>query len=390
MFSGLQTDRLQRALLFQNGTDMRFCGTSKIALPFGFDRSSRIGLAQQLADGFASAIRDGLYRKGDVLPSIKELSSALKVSEITVRGSLRRLVKTGLVSPRRGVGSVVTGDAGPLRRGRVLIVTTAAVNNFCHATIIAVLREELLRAGYLPNQISVVPGENGRPDFSQLDQLLGEGIALAVVFGTFYDVWKRIEARGVRCVVLGRAGTVHVDMAIHSALPEFAALCRSVGAMKVVVPRVMLPRSKYTGDRRQVVETLRAHGLNAELWNIRCIAGITPAETEYRSTYAAFASRYGRNGASLPDVFFLPEDHSAMAALHALDCCGIEMPRDVGFVSWSARGSFPFYRKSVTRLETDPLEGGRRFARLVLDFLAGRKIPPGAIIGSTLVRGETF
>lgn len=39
-----------------------------------FDRSSRIGLAQQLADGFASAIRDGLYRKGDVLPSIKELS----------------------------------------------------------------------------------------------------------------------------------------------------------------------------------------------------------------------------------------------------------------------------------------------------------------------------
>lgn len=125
MFSGLQTDRLQRALLFQNGTDMRFCGTSKIALPFGFDRSSRIGLAQQLADGFASAIRDGLYRKGDVLPSIKELSSALKVSEITVRGSLRRLVKTGLVSPRRGIGSVVTGDAGPLRRGRVLIVTTA-------------------------------------------------------------------------------------------------------------------------------------------------------------------------------------------------------------------------------------------------------------------------
>ena len=104
-----------------------------LRLPFDFDRSSRVGLAKQLADGFARAIRDGLYRKGDVLPSIKKLSSALKVSEITVRGSLRRLVGMGLVSPRRGVGSVVTGDAGPLRRGRVLIVTTAVVNNFCHA-----------------------------------------------------------------------------------------------------------------------------------------------------------------------------------------------------------------------------------------------------------------
>lgn len=51
---------------------------------------------------------------------------------------------------------------------------------------------------------------------------------------------------------------------------------------------------------------------------------------------------------------------------------------------------FAFYRKSVTRLETDPMEGGRKFARLVLDFLSGKEIPPDAMIGSTFVRGETF
>ena len=356
-------------------------------LPFAFDRSSRVGLAKQLADGFARAIRDGLYRKGDVLPSIKELSVALDVSEITVRGSLRRLVKMGLVSPRRGVGTVVTGDAGPLKRGRVLIVTTAVVNNFCHATVIAVLREDLLRAGYLPNQISVVSGANGRPDFSQLDQLLGEDIEMAVVFGTVHCVWRRIERRGVKCVVFGDEGTVHVAPTLLSALPDFMEHCRRTGAERVVVPIVNIDSTEYGGS---LVEALLDGGLKAELWKMRRVSYPTARETVYRSTYRAFVARYGRKGSALPDVFFLPDDYSAMAALNALERCGIETPRDVGFVSWSARGSFPFYRKSVTRLETDPMEGGRKFARLVLDFLSGKEIPPDAMIGSTFVRGETF
>ena len=355
-----------------------------LRLPFDFDRSSRVGLAKQLADGFARAIRGGLYHKGDVLPSIKDLSSALKVSEITVRGSLRRLVGMGLVSPRRGVGSVVTGDAGPLRRGRVLIVTTAVVNNFCHATMIAVLREELLRAGYLPDQVSVVVGANGRPDYSQLDQLLGEGNVMAVVFGTVHNVWRRIEKSGLKCVVLGDAGTMHVELGLYSAIPDLAAHCRRIGAEEVVVPVVSI--ADYGAS---LVAALAEQGLKAELWKIRMAHGTTPREIVYRSTYRAFASRFGKKGARLPDVFFIPDDYSAMAALVALDSCGIAIPEDVSVVAWSARGSFPFYRKSVTRLETDPAESGLEFARLVLGSISGKPIPPGATLGSSFILGET-
>ena len=354
-------------------------------LPFAFDRSSRVGLAKQLVDGFARAIRDGVYRKGDVLPSIKELSSALKVSEITVRGSLKRLVGMGLVSPRRGVGSVVTGDAGPLRRGRVLVVTTAFVNNFCHATIISILREELLMAGYLPNQISVVPGANGLPDYSQLDQQLGEGNVLAVLLGTVHDVWRRIEKSGTRCIVLGDAGSEHVDLDIYSAIPDFAAHCREAGVRKVLVPVVSI-----AGYGESVVASLSGCGLDAELWKMRRVNGASPREIVYRATYKAFSSRYGRRGARLPDVFFVPDDYSAMAALHALDDCGVKIPEDVGFVAWGARGSFPFYRKSVTRIETDPVAGGRQFAKHVINALSGRPVPPGAAICSSYVRGMTF
>ena len=358
--------------------------TARLDLPFTFDRSSRIGLAKQLADGFARAIRDGLYCKGDVLPSIKELSSALKVSEITVRGSLRRLVKMGLVSPRRGIGSVVTGDAGPLRRGRVLIVTTAVVSNFCHATMIAVLREELLRAGYLPNQVSVVAGENGRPDYTQLDQLLGEGNVMAVVFGTVHDVWQRIEKSGLKCIVLGDSGTTHVELGLYSAIPEFVGHCRRIGAREVVVPVVSI--ADY-GE--SIVAALAERGLKARLWKMRRVPGTSSREIVYRATYKAFLSRFGKKGCRLPDVFFIPDDYSAMAALVALDSCGIAIPEDVSVVVWSARGSLPFYRKSVTRLETDPAEAGLKFARLVLDSLSGKTIPSGMVLGSSFVLGET-
>ena len=358
--------------------------SARHGLPFRVDRFSRVGLARQLTDGFARAIRDGLYRKGDVLPSIKELSSALKVSEITVRGSLRRLVGMGLVSPRRGVGSVVAGDAGPLRRGRVLIVTTAVVNNFCHAVMIDVLREELLRAGYLPNQVSVVSGADGRPDYTQLDQLLGEGNVMAVVFGTVHNVWRRIEKSGLKCVVLGDAGTTHVELGLYSAIPDLAAHCRRIGAEWVVVPVVSI--ADY-GE--SVVAALAEQGLKAELWKMRIVRGTTPREVVYRSTYKAFVSRFGRKGARLPDVFFVPDDYSAMAALVALDSCGIAIPGDVGVVAWGARGSFPFYRKSVTRLETDPAESGLEFARLVLGSISGKPIPPGATLGSSFILGET-
>ena len=355
------------------------------ALPFGFDKSSRIGLAKQIADGFARAIRDGVYRRGEVLPSIKELSSSLGVSEITVRGSLRRLVDIGVVSPRRGIGSVVTGDAGPLKRGRVLIVTTAFADNFCNATMIAVLREELLRAGYLPNQVSVVLGADGRPDYTQLDQLLVEGNVLAVVFGTVHGVWRRIERTGLKCIVVGDAGTVHVEPKLFSAVPDFVSRCRMLGAEDVVVPVVSI-----AGYGESLAEEFARSGFKVRLWKIRRVPGVTAREVVYRATYGAFVSRYGEKGAPLPDVFFVPDDYSAMAALSALDDCGVDVPGDVGFVAWSARGSFPFYRKSVTRLETDPAADGRKFARLVLDHLSGKAIPPDSIVGSTFIVGETF
>lgn len=354
-------------------------------LPFIFDRNSEIGLAEQLADGFARAIRDGLYAAGDVLPSIKELSSALNVSEITVRGALNRLVDARLVNPRRGIGSVVVGAQGALKRGRVLLVSMSLSSNYCHTVMRAVLREELLNAGYLPIQVTIVPQADGSCDFSQLDQLLGESVCLTVVFGVSHGVWQYLETRGEKCVVLGDFGKLHVPFDIHAALPDFIAACRRTKKRRVLVPFV-----STSPVGANLVQKMNAEGLSAKVWNMRIVAGDSSRERMFRTAFAAFDARLKEGRDWLPDVLFFPDDVMAAAALHVLDREGVRIPEDVGFVTWRARGSAPFYCKRLTCLETDPMSDGRKFARWILRVLSGRQLPPNAAIRSTYVGGETF
>ncbi len=69
---------------------------------------------------------------------------------------------------------------------------------------------------------------------------------------------------------------------------------------------------------------------------------------------------------------------------------GLDIPGDVGFVTWSNAGEGPFWRKPLTRIEIDPFETGRVFAKYVLDYLNGKKIKGNAKISPRYIPGETF
>ena len=70
------------------------------------------------------ALRLGLLREGDQLPTVKEVVARLAINPNTVLKAYRELEHAGLVAARPGVGTFVTrtlGDAslaahGPLRR----------------------------------------------------------------------------------------------------------------------------------------------------------------------------------------------------------------------------------------------------------------------------------
>ena len=91
-----------------------------------FSLDARSGLAPylQVVQQVRQALRLGLLREGDQLPTVKDVVGRLAINPNTVLKAYRELEREGLVAPRPGVGTFVTrslAGAGlaahePLRR----------------------------------------------------------------------------------------------------------------------------------------------------------------------------------------------------------------------------------------------------------------------------------
>ncbi|MGW4897108.1 GntR family transcriptional regulator [Kitasatospora sp. NPDC004240] len=91
-----------------------------------FHLNSRSGLSpyQQLVQQVRHALRLGLLKEGDRLPTVKDVARQIAVNPNTVLKAYRELEHDGLVAARPGVGTFVTrtlADAslaaqGPLRK----------------------------------------------------------------------------------------------------------------------------------------------------------------------------------------------------------------------------------------------------------------------------------
>ncbi len=65
---------------------------------------------RQLHDRLVEMILEGVYRNGDVLPSVRQISSDHRINPITVSKAFQLLVDEGVVEKKRGLGMyVMTG-----------------------------------------------------------------------------------------------------------------------------------------------------------------------------------------------------------------------------------------------------------------------------------------
>ena len=93
-------------------------------IEFYLDAGSGLSPYQQLVRQVRHALRLGLLREGDQLPTVKDVVSALAINPNTVLKAYRELEHDGLVSARPGLGTFVTQDMtdatfaahGPLRQ----------------------------------------------------------------------------------------------------------------------------------------------------------------------------------------------------------------------------------------------------------------------------------
>ena len=93
-------------------------------IEFHLDGRSGVAPYMQLIHQVRQALRLGLLREGDQLPTVKGVASGLAINPNTVLKAYRELEYEGLVAARPGIGTFVTGTLGgaslaahgPLRR----------------------------------------------------------------------------------------------------------------------------------------------------------------------------------------------------------------------------------------------------------------------------------
>jgi GntR family transcriptional regulator len=72
---------------------------------------SPVPIFQQIADGVRSAVAAGVYRPGEMIPSVRQLALNLVVNPNTVQRAYEQLEREGLIISRKGTGMVVAPDS---------------------------------------------------------------------------------------------------------------------------------------------------------------------------------------------------------------------------------------------------------------------------------------
>ena len=83
-------------------------------IEFHLDARSGVPTYLQLVQQVRQAVRLGILRPGDQLPTVKEVVSSLAINPNTVLKAYRELDRERLVEGRRGVGTFVSSDLPPL------------------------------------------------------------------------------------------------------------------------------------------------------------------------------------------------------------------------------------------------------------------------------------
>src|SRR5947207_6022769 len=86
-------------------------------IDFHLDTHSGVPTYLQLTQQVRQAVRLGVLRPGDQLPTVKEVVGALAINPNTVLKAYRELEHEGLVEGRPGLGTFVTRTLGGPRPG---------------------------------------------------------------------------------------------------------------------------------------------------------------------------------------------------------------------------------------------------------------------------------
>ena len=121
------------------------------------DPKSSTPIFRQIADQMRSAIDAGVYKAGEMLPSLRALAIDIKVNPNTVQRAYDALEREGVVETRRGIGIFVAQKA----LGKRLSAEKKTLNQF-ERTI-----RQALDAGLTPDSVRLAFEDSMRGILSQ-------------------------------------------------------------------------------------------------------------------------------------------------------------------------------------------------------------------------------
>ena len=372
-----------------------------IELPFTIDRSSRIKLPYQVADGLRSAIQSGVWKSGERLPSSRELKEALGVSVRAPMEALQILASEGLITLREKCGAVVTFARSPLAKGRILLIVPGGAQVRSVSVLMENVRRTLNAAGYLVVTTSVlrekdfVDDDSDPYDLRQLEYDLKLSYSLVLLYGeppwTDGIVKLLMGAKYPFLIAGGPAadapncvGGILFDS--QAGVKEFAEHCRMAHISRVTLVR------KWRSDGKNLALALRSVGAKVDFMTVPQQMGRGRPEALWEVSFSAFEKRFERDGTKwLPDLLCFTDDHCFQGASISLMARGVRVPHDVRIVTLTNNGMRPPFYCSIACLENDLEAQAETISKSMLDYLdAGRPIAEGLSFGSRYILGETF
>ena len=367
------------------------------SIPFGpkavnvkivLDMHRSMPLSMQLAAALKNDIVRGIWKPGDVLPTIRELAqTCAKTSTKTARRALEILAAEGWTMPKRGVGSVVVERGMDVReQGRILICGYGMGYSYYPMKFMFLLGQRLRTQGY--GMHSIVGKRSDRVELRRLAAVLKERWSLVLIMGSGAEERKLVAESGRPFALVGNGAPLprfsapscigRFEIRCGKAIPEFIREC-----VRRRIARVI--QFKYMEGAFDVAWYLAQAGVVVETVNIPSKSSL---EGVVRTSFATMCQVVAKR--NLPGLFLFTDDYVAQGALLALALAGIRIPEDVAVVTHANKGLGPVWAKPLSRMEMDPSAHARAVASAVIGYLKSGEPPPDLDLGSVWKRGKTF
>jgi DNA-binding LacI/PurR family transcriptional regulator len=356
-------------------------------LPFRINREEGESFTNQVAAGLRHAIRSGVFRAGDLLPTRKEMAKQTGISEIIIRHAVKRLADEGLVRVRKHAGVTVSS-----LRGHVLYLTWSIPSMYYPSVLRDVVTQRLHDSNVFLS-VTHISYEDAAKGFPKVQAEFTHAISLAVVDGIANDVDELLARKGIPFIHFTlsshtsplAAGAILMRRAL--VFPAIRDHCLACGARDVMMVGL------FTSDEwdAQLGKLLADAGVRCRTMAVQLTTAESPEVVERRAINAM--DTWLEHERRLPDLLWFNDDFVARGALTAMANRGIRIPDDVQVISWANAGLGPVFVKPLTRVEMDPIQHGEAVAACVLQHLEGKHssrkpvvLSPAFIEGATTVK----